>query len=139
VADAKTEDTFSSPSYAKAGEGQSTSRSNGESAQTSLPNGPQKPVGGAHQKEALRLVTILYSAGRDLYRIPVSNKSCWLSVKTYPLPAVALASDAIYLGPAVTADGTGWRKSYSTAWRAIVPGDHATLPGDDPMVMDYEH
>jgi hypothetical protein len=85
-----------------------------------------------------RLVTVLYSRQRDLYRVPSLHKPCWLSVKAYDLPATALAADAIYLGPSPGADGLRWRKAYSTSWRAIVPGDVATLPADDPMVRDYE-
>jgi hypothetical protein len=85
----------------------------------------------------VRLVTILYSSGRDLYRVPSMDKPCWLSAKVYPLPAAELAGDTIYLGPSVTADGKAWRKAYSTVWRSIVPGKHATVPADDPMVLDY--
>jgi len=92
---------------------------------------------GERQPEGTRLVTILYSRSRDLYRVPSIDKPCWLSVATYPMPLTQLPPDAIYFGPSMTADGLGWRKAYATAWRAILPGDHATVPADDPLVLDY--
>jgi hypothetical protein len=91
----------------------------------------------AKEEAGTPLVTILYSLGRDLYRLPAIDKPCWLSVKVYPMPAAELPADQLYLGAAITADGRGWRKAYSKAWRGIVGGDHATLPVDDPMVVDY--
>ena len=93
--------------------------------------------GGGEDLGGTRLVTILYSRDRDLYRVPSIDKLCWLSVKAYELPAAQLAADAIYLGPSVTADGKHWRKAFSTSWRSIVAGDRATIPADDPMVADY--
>jgi hypothetical protein len=92
---------------------------------------------GGGEESGTRLVTILYSKSHDLYRVPSIEKPCWLSVMVYPLPAAQLPADSIYLGPSVTADGNYWRKSYAIAWRAIWPGDHATVPADDPMVLDY--
>ena len=92
---------------------------------------------GQSEEGGERLVTILYSRDRDLYRVPSIDKPCWLSVKSYELPATQLAADAIYLGPAIGADGKHWRKAFSTGWQAIVAGDRATLPADDPMVLDY--
>jgi hypothetical protein len=89
-------------------------------------------------QQGAKLVTVLYSQGRDLYRIPSIERVCWLSVKVYPLPATMLARDEVYLGPSVTGDGLGWRKSYAIDWRAILGGDCVTLPADDPMVRDYE-
>jgi hypothetical protein len=89
------------------------------------------------ERAGARLVTILYSRRCDLYRVPSIEKPCWLSVETYPLPPVQIVPDSIYLGPSETADGLGWRKSYAVTWRAVVPGGHATVPADDPMVVDY--
>jgi hypothetical protein len=97
----------------------------------------ERPVGQKEDKGA-RTIMILYSQRRDLYRIPSIDKGCWLSVQVYRLPTARLAADAIYLGPSVTADGKGWRKSYSTGWRSILAGDSTTLPANDPMVADYE-
>ena len=88
-------------------------------------------------KGGTRLVTILYSRSRDLYRVPSIDKPCWLSVMAYPMPMTQLPPDAIYFGPSMTADGLLWRKAYASAWRTILPGDHATVPADDPMVLDY--
>ena len=85
----------------------------------------------------VRLVTILYSKDRDLYRMPAIDKPCWLTVKTYELPATQLAADAIYLGPSISADGKHWRKAFSSSWRSILTGDRVAIPADDPMVMDY--
>jgi hypothetical protein len=89
------------------------------------------------QPEGARLVTVLYSQGRDLYRVPSLDKPCWLSVKVYDLPATQLPADAIYLGAATSASGNGWRKAYARIWRSIIAGDSVTLPADDPMVVDY--
>jgi hypothetical protein len=126
-----------------------------EAVNEQIPGGPSPAAPGAatspegeRQSEGVRLVTILYSAGRDLYRVPAIEKPCWLSVKVYPLPAAenyaqaALAAagfgpDETYLGASVTADGKGWRKAYAITWRAIVAGVHVTIPADDPMVLDY--
>src|SRR2546430_7307139 len=35
--------------------------------------------------EGARLVTILYSHNREVYRVPAIDKPCWLSVKVYDL------------------------------------------------------
>ncbi|HJU11869.1 MAG TPA: hypothetical protein VJ728_13385 [Candidatus Binataceae bacterium] len=96
-------------------------------------------TGGSAQKpeSGVRLMTILYSSAHDLYRVPSINKPCWLSVRVYDLPATQLPADVIYLGPAMTADGKHWRKAYAMTWRAIIAGEHATLPADDAMVIDY--
>jgi hypothetical protein len=91
----------------------------------------------SEENGGVRLVTILYSKDHDLYRVPAIDKPCWLSVKSYELPATQLATDAIYLGPSISADSKHWRKTFSTSWRSIVAGDRATIPADDPMVMDY--
>jgi len=107
------------------------------------------------------LASVLFSQGGDLYQVPAMNMPIWLSVQAYPLllgPGVAnsfgppvtagvqgayslrpagLAADHIYLGLAVTADGTAWRKAYSTGWKVILPGAIATLPASDSLVVDY--
>ena len=88
-------------------------------------------------QEGARLVTVLYSKNRDLYRVPSMDKPCWLSVKVYEFPAPQLSADAIYLGTATTAKRMGWRKAYAGIWNAIVAGDSVTVPADDPMVIDY--
>jgi hypothetical protein len=92
----------------------------------------------AADESGTRLVSILFSKERDLYRVPTIDKPCWLSVKVYDLPATQLPADAIYLGPVTTANRMGWRKAYSTSWKSIVAGDRVTLPASDPMVTDYE-
>ena len=88
--------------------------------------------------EGARLVTILYSHNREVYRVPAIDKPCWLSVKVYDLPVTQLAADAIYFGPSTTADGVGWRKAYARSWRSIVAGNSVPLPADDAMVRDYQ-
>jgi hypothetical protein len=90
------------------------------------------------KQQGSRLVTIFYSLGHDLYRVPSIERPCWLSVEVYPLPPPTLTPDALYLGPSTTADGKAWRKAYALAWRAVLSGDRATLPADDPMVLDYQ-
>jgi hypothetical protein len=91
----------------------------------------------ASETQGTPLVTILYSRGRDLYRVPSIDKPCWLSVTVYEPPAVRLLPDRIYLGPSMAADGKHWRKAFSTDWRSIAGGDRVTVPADDPMVVDY--
>lgn len=90
------------------------------------------------EETGTRLVSVLFSKERDLYRVPTIAQPVWLSVKIYDPPPVKLPADAIYLGAAITADGIGWRKAYSTAWRSIIAGDKVTVPASDPMVVDYE-
>jgi len=70
---------------------------------------------GLEEAVGVRLVTILYSKDHDLYRVPSIDKPCWLSVKVYELPVVQLATDQIYLGSAMCANGFQWRKAYSTS------------------------
>ncbi len=87
-----------------------------------------------------RLVSVLYSAHRDLYQVPAMSKNCWLSVQVFTLPmseSFVFAQRREYLGPMLTADGKAWRRSYSTEWVVVQPGTFATLPADDPMVLDY--
>jgi hypothetical protein len=108
----------------------------GESTLT--PPSPATTAGEEQEEQGARLVTVLYSLSKDLYRIPSIEKVCWLSVKVYPLPQSTLRRDDIYLGASITADGQGWRKAYAIRWRAIVQGDCVTIPVDDPMVKDYQ-
>lgn len=89
------------------------------------------------QEPTVKMVTVLYSRHRDLYRVPGMDKACWLSVQTYLPPPTTLAVDVLYLGPSATADGQRWRKAYSLKWRAVMPGDQVTLPANDPLVLDY--
>ena len=91
----------------------------------------------ASETQGTPLVTILYSKDRDLYRVPAIDKPCWLSVKTYELPAVQLQPDRIYLGPSIAADGKAWRKAFALTWRSIIAGASVAVPADDPMVLDY--
>jgi hypothetical protein len=88
--------------------------------------------------EGVKLVTILYSRSRDLYRVLAMERPCWLSVSVYELPAPELPADGIYLGAAKTADGLGWRKAYARTWQAIIAGEQATVPADDRIVSDYK-
>ena len=84
------------------------------------------------------LVRVLYSSARDLYCVPAMQKIVWLSVTAYPLPVSSQSSSAEYLGAAMTADGHSYRRAFSMAWLSVIPGDQATLPANDPMVLDYE-
>ena len=93
--------------------------------------------GGGEEQSGTRLVTIVYSIGRDLYRAPSIGNHCWLSVTVYELPAPQDITTTLYLGPSLTADKKAWRKAYLGTWAAIIPGDQVTLPADDPMVLDY--
>jgi hypothetical protein len=96
------------------------------------------PPAPLEESAGVPMVTILYSRGHDLYRVPSIHKPCWLSVKAYELPVAQLAVDLLYLGPSLTAGGRQWRKAYSTSWRSIIAGDRVTVPADDPMVLDYQ-
>ena len=92
------------------------------------------------EPEGVRLVTVLFSRERDLYRVPSIDKPVWLSVKVYEMAATTLRTGGInlgYLGAATTADGIGWRKAYSAMWRSIMAGDRVTVPASDPMVLDF--
>lgn len=111
-------------------------KSNDQATATSATSPPAPPPGPA-ANAGTRMVTICYSRSSDLYRVPAMDKPCWLSVMAYDLPVADLPADAIYLGPAMTASGLHWRKAYSTTWRAILPGSIATVPADDPLVLDY--
>ena len=77
------------------------------------------------------LASVLYSRGGDLYRLPALAKDLWLSVQVY-----ALADWGPGIGAVRTADDKAWRKGYK-AWSIIQPGRFATLPADDPLVLDY--
>jgi hypothetical protein len=85
-----------------------------------------------------RMVNVVYSRARDLYRLAGSNKRWWLSVKAYELPAVQLSTDQLYLGPVPSPDGHHWRMAYSADWAALGPGEVVALPVDDPLVRDFE-
>jgi hypothetical protein len=87
---------------------------------------------------ATPVVTILYSRGRDLYRVAPYDvsKQMWLSVAKFPLPLPAASSVRTpYLG-AIQCAG-GWRKAYSVEWSVIQPGLSAALPATDELVIDY--
>jgi hypothetical protein len=91
--------------------------------------------------DGTRLATILYSERRELYRVPAMDKPVWLSVAVFPVaempPAEDLRGTVRMFVVQQSADGKGWRRSYSTGWGVIKPGDHVTVPADDPMVLDY--
>ncbi len=92
------------------------------------------------EAQSQRLVSVLYSAHRDLYQVPAMNKDCWLSVQVFALPmseSFVFAQRSAYLGPMLAADGKAWRRAYSKSWLVIQPGTFATVPADDPMVLDY--
>ena len=110
----------------------------GEEQQTqATPTLPPPGQGERLESPGIRLVTILYSRDRDLYRVPSIDKSCWLSVKPYELPVTQLKTDALYLGSWMCANGLRWRKAFSTSWRSIIAGEPVTLPADDPLIVDY--
>lgn len=86
----------------------------------------------------VKLVTIVYSRGRDLYRVAPYDaaKQMWLSVAKFPLPMPVAAGPRLpYLG--AIACTSGWRKAYSVDWSVIQPGLAATLPTTDELVVDY--
>ncbi|GEM_PF-3088991 len=103
-------------------------------------NGKEAAAGGDERNATRRLVTVLYSRDRDLYRLPgvALSRPCWLTVRAWRYPVTQLAADAIYLGPALSPDGMHWRMAYAVSWPSIVPGESVTLPADDPLVRDYE-
>jgi hypothetical protein len=80
------------------------------------------------------VVTIVYSLYRDVYKIPSAGFDLWLSVHVYPLADIgSFASD---IGIAQTGNGKGWRRVYRN-WAIIAPGATASIPADDPLVVDY--
>lgn len=84
------------------------------------------------------LFTIVYSHGRDLYRVAPydATTQMWLSVAKFPLPIPAPSVPRMpYLG--VIRCGHGWRKAYSVDWSVVQPGVTATLPASDELVADY--
>lgn len=84
------------------------------------------------------MASVLYDKDRTVYRMPTANKRFWLSVMEYSyLPQPTIPSNLTYLGPVLTADGSGWRKAYALTMHSIVPGDYATLPANDRLVLDY--
>ncbi len=97
-----------------------------------------KPQDTAAPSAAIKLVTIVYSRGRDLYRVAPYDaaKQMWLSVAKFALPMPAASGPRLpYLGAILCA--TGWRKAYSVDWSVIQPGLAATLPATDELVVDY--
>lgn len=84
------------------------------------------------------MASVLYNRERTVYRMPTVNKPFWLSVMEYSyLPQPTTPSNQTYLGPVLTADGSGWRKAYVLTMHSIVPGDAVTLPANDRLVVDY--
>jgi hypothetical protein len=81
-----------------------------------------------------RMVTILYSLHRDIYKLPHAGKDLWLSVEVYPLADFGRKSGS-GVGAIKTSNG-GWRRAYRN-WGIIQPGATATIPADDMMASDY--
>lgn len=84
------------------------------------------------------ILTVVYSHGRDLYRVAPydATKRMWLSVAKFPPPMPAPSAPRTpYLG--VIQCGTGWRRAYSVNWSVVQPGITTTLPANDPLVIDY--
>jgi hypothetical protein len=97
-----------------------------------------EPQDTAAPTTEVKLLTIVYSRGRDLYRVAPYDaaKQMWLSVAKFPLPVPAASGPRLpYLG-AILCPG-GWRKAYSVDWSVIQPGLAATLPATDELVVDY--
>jgi hypothetical protein len=80
------------------------------------------------------VVTILYSLHRDVYKIPSAGIDLWLSVQVYRPSDLGSFSSSVSIMH--TADSKGWRRAYRN-WAIIAPGATATIPADDPMVVDY--
>jgi hypothetical protein len=78
------------------------------------------------EKPARPLVSVLFSAFGDLYRVPSMNKGLWLSVQRFP-----------YDVGVRTANKCGFRKSYPVSWDQVKPGMVFTYPADDALVVDY--
>jgi hypothetical protein len=88
--------------------------------------------------EGVKLMTVVYSQGHDLYRVAPYDaaKGMWVSVTKFPMPLPSpLVPRMPYLG--VVQCGAGWRKAYSVDWSVVQPGITATLPENDPLVIDY--
>ena len=86
----------------------------------------------------VKVMTVIYSHGRDLYRVATyeATKRIWLSVAKFPLPMPEpLAPRTPYLG--AIRCGAGWRKAYSIDWSVVQPGITSTLPATDELVVDY--
>ncbi|MBV8056080.1 MAG: hypothetical protein JO071_12670 [Deltaproteobacteria bacterium] len=73
------------------------------------------------EPQGTRLMSVLYSARGDVYRIPSTGAEFWLSVEAKPAGAEH-----------IVASGRRYYKGY-----LIVPGHVAALPADDPLVVDY--
>ena len=92
----------------------------------------------AESAAAIKLLSVVYSRGRDLYRVAPydATKQMWLSVVKFLLPMPAASGPRMpYLG--AIRCGSGWRKAYSVDWSVIQPGLGATLPATDELVVDY--
>lgn len=90
--------------------------------------------------DAERLLTVRYSASRDLYFVAaaVGQKEMWLSVAVYPLEARYRRATNAFLGSVRCAEADrGFRKAYSTKWSMVAPEGSVTLPANDPLVADY--
>ena len=96
---------------------------------------PQDPASSAAASD---VVTLVYSHGRDLYRVAPYDaaKRIWLSVAKFPPPLPPTSAPRThYLGAIACADG--WRKAYSVDWSVIQPGLTTTVPATDELVIDY--
>jgi hypothetical protein len=85
---------------------------------------PEEPQGP-------RLMTVLYSQHRDLYKLPALGKDFWMSVERRLVINQVMAP-----GTAKSADGTARRRVYHN-WSSIVPGITVALPETDALVADY--
>jgi hypothetical protein len=89
------------------------------------------------EKAGAKLVTVLYSIGRDLYRVikPAPERDIWLSTAKQDTPPPELQARGPFIG--IVKSGDGWRKAYSVDWSVVRPGGQNTLPEDDALVADY--
>jgi hypothetical protein len=95
-------------------------------------NDRQEGVALPEENQGTPLVSVLYSEHRALYRLPAMDLDIWLSVQVY-----SLADWGANIAAARTTDGKGWRKAYRN-WSMIRGASLATLPADDPLVIDYQ-
>ena len=77
------------------------------------------------------LLTVLFSAHRDVYKIPSCRADLWLSVAVYQ-------EDEYNHVKVQTADGRAYRRAYRGS-PIFPPAPPVTLPADDPLVVDYLH
>jgi hypothetical protein len=89
------------------------------------------------EKAGAKLVTVLYSIGRDLYRVikPAPERDIWLSTAKQTGDAPDLVARGPFIG--IVKSGDGWRKAYSVDWSVVRPGGQNTIPEDDVLVIDY--